>query len=228
MYKYDLILQEGHPLIQTDGQTLVLDTGNPASFAENRNISIADRDFPCGKNMMMVDCAYLSRQLGCEIHGMIGNDILKQFCIKFDYANKSVHFSPVSIEPAEGAAQLPLTLIMDVPSVSMSVEGTQLNCFVDTGAKLGYMPEELCQGRQQQGVVNDFFPMVGEFQTRTYRLDSSIGDQSFSGTYGNLPAMLNFTLSMVGIEGIVGYDFFSRFCVTLDQPNNMLYLSPNN
>lgn len=228
MYKYDLILQEGHPLIQSAEQTLVLDTGNPMSFANNQKISFADKNFPCSQGLMGVNADYLSEQLGCEVHGIIGNDILKDYCIKFDYANKSVTFSQNSIDPPAGATSVPIELIMDVPSIQVQVAGQAVKCFIDTGAKLGYMPQELCQGCKELAAVSDFFPIVGEFQTKRYEMDSTIGDQSFSGTYGNLPGILNLSLSMVDIEGIVGYDFFTRFCVILDQPNNMLHITPNN
>jgi hypothetical protein len=43
--------------------------------------------------------------------------------------------------------------------------------------------------------------------------------------YGNLPQMLEMSLMLGGVEGILGYDFFKNFKVYLDLKNSRLTLA---
>ena len=56
-------------------------------------------------------------------------------------------------------------------------------------------------------------------------LEGEFAGRSFTGTYGNLPMLLAMSLSLGGIHGVVGYDFFRSYKLMFDFAGNRIVVS---
>lgn len=111
---------------------------------------------------------------------------------------------------------------MGIPIVELTIDGQKLKCFLDTGARLSYLPERVTSEHTSAGKEEDFYPGVGKFETECFDITTSFGDHNFIARYGNLPAMLQMTLMMGGTDGIIGFDLFNNLTVVLDLKNKRL------
>ncbi len=122
----------------------------------------------------------------------------------------------------EGSIELGIRTFMGIPIIELSVDIRKLNFFLDTGAKLSYLPQNITGNYPSLGRVEDFYPAIGRFQTDSYEIPTSLGEVSFTAKYGNLPNILQGTLTAANAQGIIGFDFFNHFKVVLDLQNNNL------
>ena len=93
---------------------------------------------------------------------------------------------------------------MGIPIVSPNIDGANRRMIFDTGAQISYLQNISLNTFPSAGIVNDFYPGVGQFQTETYMVDISIGTKSQQLRCGSLPELLGMTLMMAGTEGIIG------------------------
>ena len=119
-------------------------------------------------------------------------------------------------------AEIAISNFMGIPIIEMSIDSQILKFFLDTGAKLSYLPNRLTCNYESIGTDEDFYPGVGIFQTESFEIPTNFGEYNFIAKYGNLPTLLQMTLMMGGADGIVGFDFFNNFKVVLDLKNNIL------
>ncbi|MBK6506741.1 MAG: hypothetical protein IPG02_13990 [Ignavibacteria bacterium] len=61
---------------------------------------------------------------------------------------------------------------------------------------------------KQKGIEEDFYPGAGKFETQTYEIPTTIGEEQFTVKYGNLPMLLQMTLALAGADGVIEYDLF--------------------
>ena len=96
------------------------------------------------------------------------------------------------------------------------MNGQTLKMAVDTGAPVSYVDNSVTEGLEPCGEKEDFHPIAGRYVTKVYELEGVVGGKAFRGVYGNLPMMLGLPLKLVGIKGVVGYDFFKSFKIEFD------------
>ena len=60
----------------------------------------------------------------------------------------------------------------------------------------------------EKEIRKDYFPGIGEFEVKTFHVPITLGDLEFQLECGRLPEMLGLTLSLIGVEGILGNEFF--------------------
>ncbi len=83
--------------------------------------------------------------------------------------------------------------------------------FLDTGAKISYLKKSLTAGSPLTGRVDDFYPGIGRFQTTTFKTAVAVMGETVVLNCGNLPSLLETTLTMAGCAGIIGNDIFRHF-----------------
>jgi len=79
----------------------------------------------------------------------------------------------------------------------------------DTRHELSYFQDDSLSGFPEAGIVTDFYPGFGQFETQTYRLPVTIGETRLTLRCGSLPTLLGLTLSMAGTQGIVGNEILA-------------------
>jgi hypothetical protein len=100
--------------------------------------------------------------------------------------------------------------IMGIPVVDLEINGAPRKFFVDTGASVSYIKEELVAGKESLGEKEDFYPIFGTFKTESYEITASLGGMEFNSEMCILPEKLK-ALLMNGIDGILGADDMAKF-----------------
>jgi hypothetical protein len=60
----------------------------------------------------------------------------------------------------------------------------------------------------EKEIRKDYFPGVGAFEVKTFQVPINFGDLKFELECGRLPEILGLTLSLIGVDGILGNEFF--------------------
>ena len=226
MSSYQITIFEGHAIIYVEDNIILIDTGSPSTIHSEKSIEFNGISFNTSSNQLGVTIEHISDLLGMTITTLMGTDILSQFVVQFDYQNNTIIFDPEQNPLTSKTVILPFTTIMGVPSISISVDSNPITAFLDSGAKLSYLTSTYTESHKTEGVVEDFHPSIGRFETPTYRINTSVGGLGFLVLYGNLPSTLSPLLSMQSVNGIIGFDLFMSFVITMDFKQELITLSP--
>jgi hypothetical protein len=202
MQSIDLVIESGHLLLRLEGGSWILETGSPASFGTACDLVIDGRAYPVAGSYMGIDGPALSALATLDVRGLIGGDILNELDLVLDCPGRTLQASHAQLA-LEGDS-LALDEFMGVPLVQAQIDGQAHAMFFDTGASIGYFQEEGLEEHPPMGVVKDFFPGMGEFETETWRLPMCLAGLDVSMRCGRLPELLGLTLAMAGASGIVG------------------------
>lgn len=222
---FDINLVDGHLLISDNGNTILVDTGSPLTVHQEDTLCFLGREFPVHTSIMGDGIGSLCRLSGIEFTTLLGMDILSQYRVVFDYENRQITFLTDEESGLEGTT-LPLLNVMGgVKAVTMQINGQQLKVAIDTGAPLSYVDTMVTDGLEPVGEKEDFHPMAGRYTTPVFQLEAVLGGKRFTGSYGNLPAMMGMSLQLMGLDGVVGYDFFRSFKIQFDFRNSLLVIA---
>jgi hypothetical protein len=214
MTTYNLELFEGHPIFRDGENIILLDTGAPNTIHVSDQLHLLNENYSTSSNYMGLTVDKLSGLLGMRITTLLGADVLSKHKLLLDYKKKQVSFSKEAIElPGLLTA---IDTFMGIPIITVNVGATSVKCFLDTGAKLSYISNDITKKYKSDGTEEDFYPGVGKFTTDCFDIETTFGDSSFDMRFGNLPPLLQMTLMMAGTDGIIGYDFFNKHKVMLD------------
>jgi hypothetical protein len=220
MRQFQLEIFKGHPIIVEGEHRILIDTGAPSTIHQSGEIQFCGDYYDCTVNYMGLKISNISELLGMEITTLLGADILSEYKILFDYANKVVTFSKDNLNFV--GKTMDITDFMGIPILQMSVDNQELKFFLDTGARLSFLSSDITRDYKCVGTEEDFYPGVGPFQTECFEVPTVFDGQIHLFKFGNLPDLLQMTLMLGGAHGIVGYDFFSQYQVLLDIRNRKL------
>ena len=220
MKQFQLEIFKGHPIIIEGEHRILIDTGAPSTIHQSSEIQFCGDDYDCAVNYMGLKISNISELLGMEITTLLGADILSEYKILFDYANKLVTFSKDDIDFV--GKTIDITDFMRIPILQMSVNNQELKFFLDTGARLSFLSSDITRDYKCVGTEEDFYPGVGPFQTECFEVPTVFDGQLHLFKFGNLPDLLQMTLMLGETHGIVGFDFFSQYQVLLDIRNRKL------
>ena len=202
-----LYFLENHLFAKFDsGRIWLLDTGAPTSFGM-RSVNIGGRDFELQMDYMGMSAEKLSEYVGVECSGLLGMDILGEFDHLWDL-REGVWEVSEHTESCNGVT-VELDEFMSIPICSAEVNGVKRRLFFDTGAKISYLVPQLTEGSTSVGEERDFYPGFGEFMTQVYEMPLKMGGTDRLMSFGVLPPLLGPTLSMAGVEGILGNEILS-------------------
>jgi len=211
-----------HILIEDENRTLLIDTGSPVTLFHGEEFEFLGTRV--SKGLLPVSPDAIGELLGMHIDALVGCDLLKHFAVLFDCHQGTITFSDEELSLPDSEC-IPLSSTLGLPKVSLQMMGHDGRFFLDTGAKISYVKENVLNGLTPDGQDTDFYPGFGQFETPVYSVLTSIGHQEFTANYGVLPSLLETSLlSLTGTSGIIGYDFFSHFTVLLDLKNKTLLL----
>ena len=118
--------------------------------------------------------------------------------------------------PEDGFVALPTDSFMGIPVVSISVNGRDVKAFVDTGAKISYLNPDLLAGLPVEETVHDFYPGVGEFDVDVSSASCVLNGLPLKARFGRLPVLLQMTLMMGGVDGILGHGLLDAYDISID------------
>ncbi len=206
MSAYQLLYEKGHIFAVLEKEKYLLDTGSPNSFGEGP-FELAGPKRDVSPEMLGLNPKTLSEFLGVETKGLIGTDILNSFDSIWDIKEGNlVCGENLSLD----GEKHPFEFYTGIPVVAVDVFGEERKFFFDTGAQISYFQSPVLEHCEYIGEVNDFYPGIGRFNTRTYRLPVKLGSEDIEIVAGkleekSLTAMaLTALLKMSGITGIIG------------------------
>ena len=212
MVRKKIELKNGHIVIG-DGEGVVIDTGSPASFHQSGCIIIGDEPISVPQSYSGVTCEYLSEQIGCEINGLIGMDIINTHCVTISLKDELLFFNDdaeyVSFEEVKHNNE---GLII----VGIMINNVYAKMIVDSGAKISYASNSIVEKGRYVCNADDFSPYFGKFDTPLYAcqidpLLNTMNEVSYEFNFGIPPKELSIVLEKNGVDGILGVDFFKRY-----------------
>jgi len=216
-YPFELI--DGHIIAQIDGQHVLIDTGSLYSFGDSPlHINGAFHQLPT--SMLGLSAGTISRFIRHPIDVLLGGDHLADMVLTVNWDTAQVILG----ETSEGApaTRLPLAMVMGIPAVEVLAQGNAHCAFFDTGAKISYLPGEVLDAGIPFGEVEDFYPGIGTFTTRTATVDIVFANHPLHITAGELPPLLAMMLMMTGVRAIVGTDIMQQWNVTVNYANQYI------
>jgi len=213
---------KGHIVFNADGHLVLLDTGSPVSFGREIKWQFMERLLRLKQNYLGVTSDYLSQMIGVPIEFLLGMDVLKDLSFHIDMRNGRIEFSNFPLPL--GRLHLRLQTRMDVPYTSLLINNHLEKMFVDTSAKLSYLKVEAISSNEAVDTETDFYPLVGSFETKVYRLPIEINGENHSIRFGSLPAVLQKTIELAGMDGILGTELFTHYQVTFNMQQQLLTL----
>jgi hypothetical protein len=220
MKQFKIELFKGHPIIKSGNAIVLIDTGAPSTIHFSDTFNFCDDTYESTTNYMGLTVQKISDMLGTGITTLLGADILSNYKIMLDYKNEVVTFSKSEIS-FEGS-EVEISNFMGIPIIELSIDHQKLKFFLDTGAKLSYLSNNITKNYESIRTEEDFYPGVGQFETECFEILTQLENKDFTVTYGNLPPLLQMTLMLSGTNGIIGFDFFNTFQVVIDLKNNRL------
>ena len=206
MNSYPLTLKNDHMFLELQGGTWLMDTGAPTSFGSESTASIEKTDFEIQSNYMGMDIDQIKDATDIDMVGLLGTDVLNNFDFLLDLPSETATISSGEIEHV--GSSLNLNEFMGIPIVTACISGHEFQMFLDTGAQISYLQDEILETFPKSGSLTDFYPGFGTFETETYSAKVTLGNVQFSLRCGTLPQLLGMTLMMGGTQGILGNDIF--------------------
>jgi hypothetical protein len=223
METYLLEFHDDHPIARIGGRRCLIDTGSPVSIGE-QPVWLLGAQRPLQREVMGLTLAGLSEMVGTPLDALVGADVLHAGPFLVDWNHGTIAFSRAPI-PFEGTA-VPTRRVLGIPIVTFRCAGEAVSGFLDSGAKLSYMPAERTAGLPSDGEAEDFYPGFGRFTTNTFRATLELGGFPFEARFGVLPDMLVMTLGLAGVSWILGSDVFKRFRVLVDLSASRVAVAP--
>ncbi len=207
MSNFVLKFKSGHLFVTIAGNDWLLDTGASASFGKVDSIQIEKQTFSIPTGYMGLDAEKLSEFVHNSTAGIIGADILANFDILFDLQSEIVTFSEEELL-LDGDV-LSLSNFMGIPIIMSTIGDEDHQMIFDTGAQVSYFQGSGLNEFPSTGVMDDFYPGIGEFQTETFLVNVRIGSKKFNLRTGSLDGLLGMTVNMTGTMGIIGNEILS-------------------
>lgn len=206
MENLPLHLSRGHLFVELSGELWLFDTGSPLSFGRSGVVTFAGIECRVGKSPAELTSETLSRSVGVECAGLLGADILGRFDFVMDVPGAKIQVSEGQLSLAGSEASL--RQFMDIPIVTARIRDRDFPLFLDTGAQVSYFHGASLSSFPAAGSFTDFYPGFGPFETETHQVDLTLAGVGFSVRCGSLPGMLRSTLSLSGVDGIIGNELF--------------------
>lgn len=221
---YPLIEFRRHLLLKNTQGNLVIDTGSPVSFHEDGIIELGDCKMNVSNSLNeKVNSRYLNKNIGIEIKGLLGMDFMGKYATVFN-TRKFGGFISFDEELFYGTDAMESFSIAGCPGIVMKVNGMSVRMLVDSGAPLSYIDEKFFKDATFVGRKKDFYPMLETdvFFADTFELPCHIGcgnhkDKDLKLVFGLPPTDLGLTLRQIGVDGLIGYDLFRNFRISLEK-----------
>ena len=213
----------GHIVISEPSGNFLLDTGSPTSFGRENNIKFMGRTYDFHKGGILgIDLDGISSAVGTRLDALLGGDILNRFDILVDPRTNTVEFSDQEIV-MEGES-FELKYVMGVPIFEANIDNIPARMILDTGAKLSYISPDIAKKYPHIGREQDFYPMIGTFETETYEVPVSFGKSTMKLSFGILPDILQTTLMVIGASGVLGTAILKGFVLCLSPKRKRLFM----
>lgn len=224
---YDLTLHEKHAIFETNhGDRVLIDTGVPYTFHTANQWEFEGTTYSTKMSMGGIDVNSVSELVGTGITTLLGGDILSKYKVGLSYQDYKVSFEPLNFQINQ-AVTIPIQMYSGFMLIQVVINGHSVLGYLDTGAKLSYVSNQLKNGlTPNTDKTKDFYIGIGAYETETYTTNAYLSNgESFEGTYGVLPDQLASRFFGGQRQAIIGSDLFLAYkTIWLDYANNCIHL----
>lgn len=221
MEEFQIEWHNGYPLIHSGSDIILVATGSQETIHITRQFQFFGQVHQVVTQYNHTDIPTLQRWIHPKITTMLGMDIMSRCSVFFDLAGGMIRFDEV--KPCHLFSQpFGIKTVMAIPVLKAIVNGHKIDVFLESAAKVSYLRNTLIGDREPSGVQSDFFPGYGNFDTKTWKLPTSVEAKDCEVEYGVLPARLSPLLEGARPQGILGIDFLRQFRVCLDVRNRQM------
>ena len=205
-YQYPLRVLNEHIFVEIADALWLIDTGSPSSFGGTIQFGATTHTLP--QTMMggllggLLSAEYLTKETGIQCSGLLGNDIMGGYNLRFDFLNGTLELHDID-EGFFSDQHCQFTTVMGVPLIRCQVNGVPARLLVDTGATISYWQHANLKQCTSVGSKQDFYPMFGSFTTVIYAVTIDCCHWSQTLKVGSLPGLLGAAITLVA-DGILG------------------------
>jgi hypothetical protein len=215
---------DGHVILESGGARILLDTGAPISVGSIPGWTFEGVPVPLERDYYGVTTERLSAHIGAGIDVLLGMDFLGKRVFQIDVEAEELRFLDLD-DPLPPGEVIPIKPLVGIPTVGFHLDGIDVRAFLDTGARLSYLSDQLIANYPAVATVRDFHPSAGLFETPVRLVPVAFGSSRATLHSGALPPVLDTRLSAAGVRGIVGTDLLEQYIVTFSMPTHELVLS---
>lgn len=221
MEQFEIQWHNGYPLIHSGSDVILVATGSPTTIHITRQFQFMGQMHQVVTQYNNTDIPILQRWIHPKMTTMLGMDIMSKCSVFFDLAGGMIRFD--DMKPCHLFSR-PFGIRTDrgVPVLQAIVNGHKIEAYLESAAKVSYLRKTLIGDREPSGVQSDFFPGYGNFDTKTWKLPTSVEAYDCEVEYGVLHHPLSTLLEGAGPKGILGIDFLRQFKVCLDVRNRQM------
>lgn len=205
-------LVNDHIIIVDNGQHILMDTGSPCSFHPKGRLSFGENRFEVYSELPGVSTQYLSDKVGCEIDGLLGMDVINQHPVTISLKDGLLLWDDDAVYPSCFHSYPLSVFARGLLAITLSVNHRRANLIVDTGAFISYIHPEFVTSLTSEGIMDDFSPFVGDFQTQSFLCEvDTLGHGTYSQVFGVPPQIISSTLETLHVDGVIGLELFKRY-----------------
>jgi hypothetical protein len=235
--RYPVQVHDNHLIAEIDGFSALLDTGADQSVSHTvREFDFLGRTIRPSRHFMGVDLETISEFVGCSIDILLGLDCLASCYWRLeDLESENPQLvtskSPCLISLPSSLSTQTHPLLGPVPIIPVEIEGIRCQAFLDTGAKLGYVDisdENIFEqiGQRPSRPAFDFWPLIGQFETRLRDVEVAVADIQVNLPLGELPEEAGLLCGLLGVKVILGVDVLRQLAVEFALPDGRIHFGP--
>ncbi len=219
---YRLKVVNGHMIARIEDRFILIDSGVETSFGIIPEWFFLNEVHKLPSSFQGVYAETISQMIGTQVDVVMGTDIMQNMNVSFEPTNELITFGLQS--SFNLGKRIPLKNFKGVPVAKALINKSAGEVFIASGAKLSYVDQAIAADFSPEGTAKDFYPGIGEFETKVYRIPFMLGGAKFELRCGVLPSQFESTILTNGKRGILGVEFFEKFKVTLALPDHSMFI----
>lgn len=248
IFQYSYKYFNGQIIVNVDGFNFFVDSGCPESFCCTGEINLAGRKFDVAGEYAGANSKYLSENVGLNIDGQLGCDILNSQDFAFSsvegtesagYRDGTMLVSDLEIlvSKLENPVGINLDFFQGIPifegiclksdapeEPGNYVQSAAIRLFLDLGSRLSYVNPMIIENFDSAGEDEDFHITTGRYKTETYHAKINSGGLSFPVRAGILREISHQVLESANVIGIIGSEILKSFSILYSARRNRLFL----
>ena len=217
---YETLYHNRHILIDNGSGRIIIDTGSPCSIHKDGVIELAGKSFEVPTSLTGVDADFLTKNVGCEIVGLLGMDIIDkcQMWINTKAFGNFISFDKPARE-FPGWPEVTDFFAINIPGITLEINHRPARMLFDTGAQISYIRKDYLVDAPFVGTAKDFSVLnEGEiYEVEMYSAKTTFRGKEFNVNYAASPKDINLSLDLLGADGIIGFDLIENFRIIVNK-----------
>jgi hypothetical protein len=182
-------------------------------------------------NVLLLDVATISRQIGRRIDVVLGRDAFEAGIVDLDFEKQTLNFrSAEGFAQPRGSVKVPVSVVNGIRRVPIAIEGSEpmlADLDLGNGASL-LVSHKVWSGSAALGALRYARTQAGGVGGVTERRGVTLPAVTFAGQrIAGVPAVFNGAEAELPTDGAnVGIDILQRFRMSLDFRHGAIYLTP--